>query len=1473
MFTGVDPEIENESEPEFPFHAVNAVNDKPQYSQKPVGYLRAKIFGRGVLSKVIIDSGNLYNDLISEELCKKLNLKIIGKSKQVGTASSTGTVLILGQVQPFKIYLENMKHPVLVRPSVVRNLAHPVNLGERFLREHGADMNFRINGIQLKIKGSTVDLEAEEVNLVKPSIDKRIQDIIDKFKELGSNPYVGASKILDLRIQGVNYTDTKQILVASDNKRTAFPAEKLLLKARHTTVVTLRLNTQQYSADDSSSVLFVPKKDNKYLNKNELFVHPGVYIREGNYVKVQISNYSHRHVKLHVDCAVGHCYETNASSNNINVLDHKPNAILTPEEVQERRNYINNSLKLDENTSLTSQLKDQIIQVFLDNWDAVSVDDADYGRTSLMKFHIELQPGAQPVRQKLRPLNPFQEDDLKRQLNDWEAADVIEPSISPWGSALVPCQKKGSDKLRWCVDYRQVNSLTVKDAYPLANIETNLNRLAGAKIFSTLDSAGAFHSLEITPESRDITAFITPFGQFRFKRLPFGLANAPSSYSRLLQLALAHLPPGFVLGYIDDLIIYSGSIEEHLEHLRQVVKLHATCGMKLNVNKCKIFQSSVEYLGHMVSQQGVSMIPEYVQRVLQWPLPTSSKELKSFLGFTSYYRSFIPSYAELTSNMTKIKNQLKPEWNEATKAQFQQLKECFKSAPVRGYPQYYSSKPFVLDTDYSSTNCAAVLSQEQEGKEVFLACMSKKNNRAEQCYASHKGELLALVLALKKFEHILRARPFVVRTDSRAVTYLQNLKEIRGIWARWSIFIQSFQFTVEHRAGSKHVNADALSRVRGIPEEESPTEEEILPDIADIYHIAAEPHAEISPEKLRQAQHTDPVLKLIIPAVRTQLKPDKQARKSMTSDGLVYVNHFECLTIRDDILYYQEPEVNGARKAARICLPVSLQLIAYQLSHESGTAGHFGVTRTYSLMQQRFFYPHMYHHVNLQVRNCSQCLEKSKQRPKKLHQQHREELSYFGQRVYTDCVGPLPVVTYKGQEVKHVLTIMDGFTRYTVAVPIPDLTTSTTIRAFIDSWVLRFGMCEVLHSDNGTNFSSEVFRGVMKEFGILKTFTPPVHPEGNRVERAHQVLGQLLRSDPATYVTNWAETLPTATFAYNSAVNRVTGCSPHEAVYGRPPLIPLDVLFPYQDRKATSWDQYAKTFKSTFAEMTEKICSQQNTVLSRLSMNEQLRSQSTYVIGDKVYHYLSKKYSGKLDKNWVGPFEIQACPTECLVVLRPIGSWFKQSKQKRDILTSVDKIRPYTVAPELELVNPSLPVIDLDEIDWETEGEEITFPVNMKDSIEEPILPREVAADNLEDEVYSEDEEINQDLLDLPQEPRMTINQEMDSIVPNLNESSIGRREESDLEVKPVQEARVRVNTGSPLDEIQDIQKLSEPTKAVEATKLPVPKPVQKRRSRSAEPSAEVTRPKRRGAGGHETGYYADLLQGRLRRAKKKLFK
>ena len=1274
----------------------------------------------------------MFGNLISEQFAKLMKLKIIGAQRTTGTAAKGGSITILGKTaSPIRVYLENVDKAVTFTPYVVRDLAHPVNLGQQFLRENEACLSFSAKGVQLKIGSSTTHLTTSRASLSRTTIDSRLKNVLDVLQQQGGNPSPDPEdSILDLRVNEVGELPADEVDEGVHNIPGLYQAQSKNVLSWHQTRTRIH-NTASITLPSQSSVivevttgkpgqrrllpvkhgpvLVFPKKTNHLLNSNLLFLHPGTYQREKSTFKVLMTNLSHTAVTLPSGCNLGSIAEAkNDDTPKVNALDHRPVEMLSETELVERREYIIKTLKLDENEILTQGhegLKEEIIEIFMQNFDAVSVNDSDFGDTRLCKYTIDLIPGTKPIRSKLRPLNPIQEKDLQRQIDAWLEAEVIEPSTSPWASALVPVKKKGSEKLRWAVDYRRLNEVTIKDAYPLANIDCNLHKLATAEVFSTLDSAGAFHTMPIREEDRDLTAFVTPFGHYRFSKLPFGLCNAPAAYSRLVQIALDRLPRGFSLGFIDDIVVYSATIQEHVDHIRQVVQLHAAVGMKLNLNKCHIMRREVEYLGHLVSQQGIKMIPSYVDRIMDWPHPETGKELASFLGFTGYYRVFIKEYSALTAEMNSMKKDDKIVWTEALKAKFQKLKEMFKEQPVRGYPRYDIEEPFILDSDWSATNMACVLSQKQGGQEVFLGCTAKKCNPAESNYASHKGEMASVILGLKKFEHLLRAKPFIIRTDSRCVQFLQGIKEARGIWARWNTYLCSFNFTTVHRAGTKQINADCLSRRPGVPVDDQDTDPfEPLHDADDIYNVNEPVRVQsISLLDLKKAVENDRVLSTLYTYVQKGHKPTAEERKNLTDVGLSYVNRFECLEVEDGVLYFQGVAVNGIVPPRRYCLPAQYYDLAFQITHCNELSGHYGILQTYRRMKQFCFFPYQYQYCTARINNCRRCIEKIAHLPRAKHRMHSELLSYFGQKIYCDLVGPLTGCMYEGKIMKFFLTMQDGFTRYLIAVPVPDVRAPTVVDAMISKWVLHHGVFEALHTDRGTNYTSFLMKEVMKQLGVKHTFTPAYTPESDRVERVHQTLGNVLRSNDRVDAKNWPVKLTYAVMAYNSAVHRITGVSPYEAVYGRAPTLPVDLIFPVKSPEATSFSTHIENLRLKFSRICEKMITSEQTALARRNANHQGRNLPVYQEGDTVLYFLSRVRRGlsrKLQTRWLGPFKIKKVISESLVVLYPIGRW---AVNPREIHTVVNRIRKVDAQVPMSILHPSR----RHQIDLESLGEDL----------------------------------------------------------------------------------------------------------------------------------------------------------------------
>ncbi|KAL7844792.1 hypothetical protein SRHO_G00233310 [Serrasalmus rhombeus] len=431
----------------------------------------------------------------------------------------------------------------------------------------------------------------------------------------------------------------------------------------------------------------------------------------------------------------------------------------------ERAIPIYEPLELDFSDSpLSPQLKQQIqARILKEVPQAFSRNDLDVGTASGVRHRIELEPHV-PFKERTRRVSPADFNDLKKHLQDLLAAGIIEESNSPYASPIVLVRKK-SGELRMVVDYRKLNNLTKKDAYPLPRIEETFTLLSGSKWFSVLDLKSGFYQLEVEPSDRPKTAFTTPFGTWQFRRLPQGLTNSPATFQRTMEKVMEGMNLQEVITFLDDLNIFSSTLEEHEERVMKVLERIADFGLKLSPSKCRFFQTSVRYLGHVISSQGIQPDPDKVAAIKTWPCPQTVRELRSFLGFTGYYRRFVRDYARIVRPLNDLLKgeyasrhkrphygprakspSLRDRWTDGCQAAFELIVDKLTSAPILGFADW--RLPYVLHTDASTTGLGAVLYQVQDGQTRVVAYASRGLSRSERNYPAHKLEFLALKWAV-----------------------------------------------------------------------------------------------------------------------------------------------------------------------------------------------------------------------------------------------------------------------------------------------------------------------------------------------------------------------------------------------------------------------------------------------------------------------------------------------------------------------------------------------------------------------------------------------------------------------------------------------------------------------------------------------------------------------------------------------------
>lgn len=849
---------------------------------------------------------------------------------------------------------------------------------------------------------------------------------------------------------------------------------------------------------------------------------------------------------------------------------------------------------------------------------------------------IDLEEGKKPPFGPIYSLTPAELEALRVYIDENLANGFIRHSKSPAGAPIFFVSKKDGS-LRLVVDYRGLNKITIPNKYPLPLVSELLDRLGGARVFTKLDLRGAYNLIRIRPGDEWKTAFRTRYGHFEYVVMPFGLTNAPAVFQHMANDVFREFLDIFVIIYLDDILIFSKTLEEHHIHVRQVLEKLRMHGLYAKMEKCSFHQDTVEFLGYVISPSGISMDPSKVKTVVEWRQPTNVKDVRSFLGFANFYRRFIKDYSKVALPLTELtKKDRVFVWTSSANQAFVALKRAFTSFPILVHPNH--EKPFFIEADASDFALGSVLYQQGDDREFHpIAFHSRKFVAAEINYEIHDKELLAIVDSFEEWRRFLEGAQHTttVFTDHKNLQYFQEARVLNRRQSRWSVFLSRFRFIIEYRPSSLQGQSDALSRRSyfipkgGDPEYDN--QKQVL----------------LGPNRLRHLVATTifqaPIDSSLIEKVRYSLPAD-----SMGQDIINQINRVPSLAptspssrhpidhtkfhIHDGLLYHGGLLYipNGAAR---------LQVL--ETCHNSRLAGHFGISKTTKLITRSYWWPHIRKDVHNFIKSCDTCCRSKSPRHLPYGKLHPLPVpSTPWQSISMDFIIDLP----PSSGYNAILVVVDRFTKMAHFLACrKDFTSEDTAQLLLQEVFRHHGLPEQIISDRGPQFIAKFWRRLFELLQVTCSLSSAHHPQTDgQSERTIQTLEQYLRCFINYQQDDWCALLSLAEFAYNNSVHTSTGFSPFYALTGYHPR--WNFLAPSPSSEVPAADariQHLQDIHSDLVHHLGRAQEQQKVVADR-----HRSTPPSFQVGDQVWllrrHVRTSRPCQKLDYQRLGPFSISA---------------------------------------------------------------------------------------------------------------------------------------------------------------------------------------------------------------------------------------
>ena len=847
--------------------------------------------------------------------------------------------------------------------------------------------------------------------------------------------------------------------------------------------------------------------------------------------------------------------------------------------------------------------------------------------------HIVLEKDSQQINQPAYRASAADNDEIRKQINEMLDKGWIRPSTSSFASPVL-LVKKHDGSMRMCVDYCALNKLTVKDRYPLPHTDELTDRLSKAQCLTKLDLRAGYHQVRIADNDIDKTAFITRYGLYEYLVMPFGLCNAPSTFMRMMNDILRPFLDVCVIVFIDDILIYSETEEQHHLDVCRVFDLLRQHKLYVKLSKCEFFKHEVEFLGHIVGNGQIKMCPSKVDAILQWPTPTTVTDIRSFLGLCNYYRKFIRGFSTIASSLTDItKNDTTFTWSSKQQVSFDQLKHAITSAPVLQLPN--QSFPWILHTDASGYAVGGVLCQNIGDGVKPVVFLSHKLAGAEINWPVYEKEFYAIIYCLKQCQWYLQGNEVTIYTDHKSLQYFVSQKSLSSKQSRWVEFLSSFYCKIEYKEGKYNVVADALSRrsdyqshdnnnnnidvqnniesIKGSIKINSITSARKFPTtFTNLFGISTFTVGDEYLDRVKEAYNDDEVCKLIIQS-----------------------NGTPTYTVQNEFIY----------KGDRLYIPSfeSLKLPLLYEYHDSASSAHRGIASTHERIKRHFYWPNMQGDIEQYCRTCKEC-----QQSKSINQMKNGLLQPLPipnnkfDDISMDFITHLPTTT-SGNNV--ILVIVDRLTKYARFIPLAarrahDIPAAeTTADAVFTYWCRIFDIPQTIVSDRDPQFTSKFWTTLFDKYNTKLKHSTAYHPQTDgQTERTNRTLEEILRSYLSPTQTDWDSWLTSAEIAYNNTCHSSTQQTPHELVFNQPRRTMADFIALANNtpnKAITSAAERLQSAKRCIERAQKKQIQQAN----------KHRRDITYNVGDLVFistEHMNPKgsTSNKLMYKYVGPYRI-----------------------------------------------------------------------------------------------------------------------------------------------------------------------------------------------------------------------------------------